>query len=236
MLRNKDSVWECMRLEKDENLSPLIRPVSAVGSKIYTALRMFIANKMDRFKLQATLLDLGVSEQAVFAAEFQHLLSRHNENAACLFAQLRTPLMKEITANVIVPPVVIPVVTEVSAKIDTGTMTARTNENRKSVRSQTSRVPGSPLITPRAPHYDPLPLKKGWNPMLDAQARKFSKAQEIAAKKLTKILKDRPVAASMLAVVPKSFVDKTLKDGDVLKRRDAAADAAAALMVCSLKK
>jgi hypothetical protein len=218
-----------MRLEKDENFSPLIRPISAVGLKVYAALRLFIANKVDRFKLQATLLELGVSEQAVFAAEFQQLLSRHVENAAVLFAQLRTPLMKEIGGlanNVVIPPVMIPVVTEEPSKVDTGTMTARTSDNRKSARTQTPRVSASPLMTPRAPHYDPLPLKKGWNPMFDAQVRKITKAQELAAKKLIKVLKDRPVAASMLAVVPKSFVDRTLKEGELIKRRNAAAAAA----------
>jgi hypothetical protein len=218
-----------MRLEKDEILSPLIRPISADGSKVYTALRMFISNKMDRFRLQTTLLELGVSEQAVFAAEFQQLLSRHNENAAVVFAQLRNRLMKEIvglTNNLVIPPVMIPVVTEEPAKVDAGTMTARTNENgRKSARTQVS---ASPLMTPRAPHYDPLPLKKGWNPMFDAQVQKVTKAQELAAKKLRKILKDRPVAASMLTVVSKSFVDRTLKEGELIKRRNAAAAAAVA--------
>jgi hypothetical protein len=179
---------------------------------------MFIANKMDRFKLQSTLLELGLAEQAVFANDFQQLLSRHHENAAILFAHIRSSIMKEISvvpaAGVVgraggVPPVPISTVVveerPMPDRVDVGTMTARSSIYRLSARN-----------TPRTPRYDPLPLKHGWNPMFDAQYEKISHAQKVAQYKLAKILKDRPVAASMLTVVPKSFVDKTLKEADVI--------------------
>ena len=206
-MRGADSVWECMRLENDENVSPLVRPVSEVGSKVYAVLRLFIANKIDRFRLQSALLELGVSEQGVFSNEFQHLLTRQSENAMVLFAQLRSSLMRHMAACVQPSvPTSIPVLTEIRhcAKVDVATMTARTTQTKSA--------------SPRAPHYEPLPLLTARNPMYAAQERKVLQAQQIAAKKLSKILTHRPVSAAMLGVVSKSFVDKTLLEGALLSR------------------
>jgi hypothetical protein len=214
----KESIWECMRLESDENVSPLMRPATPIGEKIYASLRLFIANKMDRFTLQSVLLEHGVSEQAVFSSNFQALLQRHHENAAVLFAHLRRALMQQLSPS-ITPVTVVNVITEIPLPTttchDAATMTARSQREK-----QLPATNATPLVTPRAPHYDPLPLKTGWNPMFDAKVKQLNKAHELAAKRLGKFLTDRPVAAAMLAVVPKSFVDKTLKEGEILKRRN----------------
>lgn len=184
-------VKDCLAQSTDENSSPLLRLAGSVADHIYPLLRDFLDARISQMQLNASLVQVGVSEDAVFADNVQLLLDHHSLHGSVNFGQLRSVVMKSVVAY--------PVKTVRAVSPAQSPRKRRWGVERV-------RDAGKDWLQPE---YEHRPLDLFSNHMLPPKL-KFERARRHGEVKMVlhSVKRKPPVAVSLIQVVPKSLLSR----------------------------